>query len=287
MLEFKNVYKSFKKKEVLCDVNFKLSAGEKVGLIGSNGAGKSTLMKLIAKTQLPSKGNVYFNNMDIHNFHNMIKDFSFMIGQIYYPELNARQNIENYLKINNKISYMNEIQSILNIVDLENNEKKVKNYSYGMKQRLCLAICLITQPKVAVLDEPFLGLDPLGVRELNNIIEKFSKEKNTLFLISSHQLKELEGLCDRFLLLENSKIKEIDLQNKIITQKLIFKNSISNASELKANFKFIKSIEDNLITIINKDEEVILTNLLELVGKNPLIKIESNDNLLSSYFYKE
>ncbi|PTG24589.1 multidrug ABC transporter ATP-binding protein, partial [Staphylococcus capitis] len=94
-------------------------------------------------------------------------------------------------------------------------------------------------------------------------------------------------LCDRFLLLENSKIKEIDLQNKIITQKLIFKNSISNASELKANFKFIKSIEDNLITIINKDEEVNLTNLLELVGKNPLIKIESNDNLLSSYFYKE
>ncbi|TBW90392.1 ABC transporter ATP-binding protein, partial [Staphylococcus hominis] len=94
-------------------------------------------------------------------------------------------------------------------------------------------------------------------------------------------------LCDRFLLLENSKIKEIDLQNKIITQKLIFKNSISNASELKANFKFIKSIEDNLITIINKDEEVDLTNLLNLVGKNPLIKIESNDNLLSSYFYKE
>ena len=65
MLEFRNVYKSFKKKEVLCDVNYKLSAGEKVGLIGSNGSGKSTLMKLI-KTQLPSKGNVYFNNIDIH-----------------------------------------------------------------------------------------------------------------------------------------------------------------------------------------------------------------------------
>ncbi|ENL49495.1 hypothetical protein B467_00862 [Staphylococcus epidermidis M0881] len=95
MLEFRNVYKSFKKKEVLCDVNYKLSAGEKVGLIGSNGSGKSTLMKLIAKTQLPSKGNVYFNNIDIHKSHNMIKDFSFMIGQIYYPELNARQNIEN------------------------------------------------------------------------------------------------------------------------------------------------------------------------------------------------
>ncbi|MGX0263491.1 ABC-type multidrug transport system ATPase subunit [Staphylococcus capitis] len=73
MLEFKNVYKSFKKKEVLCDVNFKLSAVEKMGLIGSNGAGKSTLMKLIAKTQLPSKGNVYFNNMDIHNSHTMIR----------------------------------------------------------------------------------------------------------------------------------------------------------------------------------------------------------------------
>ena len=287
MLEFRNVYKSFKKKEVLCDVNYKLSAGEKVGLIGSNGSGKSTLMKLIAKTQLPSKGNVYFNNIDIHKSHNMIKDFSFMIGQIYYPELNARQNIENYLKINNKISYISEIQKMLNIVGLEDNEKKVKNYSYGMKQRLCLAICLITKPKVAVLDEPFLGLDPLGVRELNNIIEKYSKEKNTLFLISSHQLKELEDLCDRFLLLENHQIREIDLHNRIFTQKLIFKNTLNNAPELKANFNFIKKIDSNSITIINKDEEVDLTNLLNLVGKNPLIKIESNDNLLSSYFYKE
>lgn len=242
MLEFRNVYKSFKKKEVLCDVNYKLSAGEKVGLIGSNGSGKSTLMKLIAKTQLPSKGNVYFNNIDIHKSHNMIKDFSFMIGQIYYPELNARQNIENYLKINNKISYISEIQTMLNIVGLEDNEKKVKNYSYGMKQRLCLAICLITKPKVAVLDEPFLGLDPLGVRELNNIIEKYSKEKNTLFLISSHQLKELEDLCDRFLLLENHQIREIDLHNRIFTQKLIFKNTLNNAPELKANFNFIKKL---------------------------------------------
>ncbi len=166
-------------------------------------------------------------------------------------------------------------------------KKKVKNYSYGMKQRLCLAICLITKPKVAVLDEPFLGLDPLGVRELNNIIDKYSKEKNTLFLISSHQLKELEDLCDRFLLLENHQIREIDLHNRIFTQKLIFKNTLNNAPELKANFNFIKKIDGNSITIINKDEEVDLTNLLNLVGKNPLIKIESNDNLLSSYFYKE
>ncbi len=126
MLEFRNVYKSFKKKEVLCNVNFKLLASEKVGLIGSSRAGKSTLMKLIAKTQLPSQGNVYFKNTDIDDSHNMIKDFSFMIGQIYYPELNARQNIENYLKINNKISYSSEIQTMLNIVGLEDNDKKVK-----------------------------------------------------------------------------------------------------------------------------------------------------------------
>ena len=88
-----------------------------------------------------------------------------MIGQIYYPELNARQNIENYLKINNKISYISEIQTMLNIVGLEDNEKKVKKlFVWNETKRLCLAICLITKPKVAVLDEPFLGLDPLGVR---------------------------------------------------------------------------------------------------------------------------
>ncbi|SUM71941.1 ATP-binding cassette domain-containing protein [Staphylococcus saccharolyticus] len=129
------MYINLLRKKVLCDVNFKLLASEMVGLIGSSEAGKSTLMKLIAKTQLPSQGNVYFKNTDIDDSHNMIKDFSFMIGQIYYPELNARQNIENYLKINNKISYSSEIQTMLNIVGLEDNDKKVKNSSYGMKQR--------------------------------------------------------------------------------------------------------------------------------------------------------
>ncbi|WP_432715952.1 ATP-binding cassette domain-containing protein [Staphylococcus saccharolyticus] len=129
------MYINLLRKKVLCDVNFKLLASEMVGLIGSSEAGKSTLMKLIAKTQLPSQGNVYFKNTDIDDSHNMIKDFSFMIGQMYYPELNARQNIENYLKINNKISYSSEIQTMLNIVGLEDNDKKVKNSSYGMKQR--------------------------------------------------------------------------------------------------------------------------------------------------------
>ena len=135
MLQVTNVSLRFGDRKLFEDVNIKFTPGNCYGLIGANGAGKSTLMKLIAKTQLPSKGNVYFNNIDIHKSHNMIKDFSFMIGQIYYPELNARQNIENYLKINNKISYSSEIQTMLNIVGLEDNDKKVKNSSYGMKQR--------------------------------------------------------------------------------------------------------------------------------------------------------
>ncbi|MEJ7178099.1 ATP-binding cassette domain-containing protein, partial [Staphylococcus caprae] len=80
-----------------------------------------------------------------------------------FPNYRARQNLEFYLKVNNQNQYLDKISDILTFVALEDNKKKVKDYSFGMKQRLCLAMCLITEPKIAVLDEPFVGLDPVGI----------------------------------------------------------------------------------------------------------------------------
>lgn len=285
MLEFKNISKNYRKKAILENINFKICKGEKVGLLGTSGAGKTTLMKLIAKSQLPTQGHIFYNGIDINSKDNVLNDFAFMINQIYFPEISARKNLEYYLEINNKKEYSKDISKILNLVALEDNSKKVKYFSYGMKQRLCLALCLIIKPKVAILDEPFLGLDPIGVQKLITIIEQFSKENDTIFLISSHQLKELEGLCTRFLLLNNRKITEIDAkeQNNII--KLKFKKIINNSDNLLSKFSFIEKIDLNIVTIKNENDN--LSKLLVELGDNSLLEVIHNSHDLESYFYQE
>lgn len=102
MLEFKNISKNYRKKAILENINFKICKGEKVGLLGTNGAGKTTLMKLIAKSQLPTQGHIFYNGIDINSKDNVLNDFAFMINQIYFPEISARKNLEYYLEINNK-----------------------------------------------------------------------------------------------------------------------------------------------------------------------------------------
>ncbi|RIO57181.1 ATP-binding cassette domain-containing protein, partial [Staphylococcus haemolyticus] len=87
MLEFKNISKNYRKKAILENINFKICKGEKVGLLGTVGAGKTTLMKLIAKSQLPTQGHIFYNGIDINSKDNVLNDFAFMINQIYFPEI--------------------------------------------------------------------------------------------------------------------------------------------------------------------------------------------------------
>lgn len=274
MLKLQNIKKTYGSTTILNNINFDMNNGDIIGLIGKNGAGKTTLMKLIAKMQRPSEGTISYNNQDIHINENILTDFGFMINQVYFPNYSARQNLEFYLKVNNQNQYLDKISDILTFVALEDNKKKVKDYSFGMKQRLCLAMCLITEPKIAVLDEPFVGLDPVGIDQLIQLLQQYAAKYQSIFLISSHQINELKQICNRYLFLNNGEIKELKSTQFENRQLLTYTNPIKDMQSIKQQFDFIKHIDGNTIEIIDKEDNLKL--IQNYIGNdNTLLNIKN------------
>ncbi|MEJ7530188.1 ABC transporter ATP-binding protein [Staphylococcus hominis] len=287
MLELNSISKTFKDDNtlILNDINLKINDGEIVGLLGKNGAGKTTLMKIIAKTKKPSSGTVYINKKDIFKDDNMLKDVGIMIDTVHYEHLSAEQNLLYFLKVNNQLEYIKNINKILKLVGLlETKNKKVKNYSFGMKQRLSLAMCLVTEPNLAIMDEPFVGLDPNGVNSLISSLKKWVKKRNISLLISSHQLSELEEVCNRFVILKNSKLYNISLNKdtelKILVSKPI---SIDDATTFMVEFPIITNIKDNVI-YVSKETNNFNELLQTIIKKYSLIRIEENSKDLYNIF---
>ncbi|MFJ7736312.1 ABC transporter ATP-binding protein [Lysinibacillus sp. NPDC097287] len=218
ILEIKNVSKSFKGQMVLKDISFSLQQGTIVGLLGANGAGKSTLMKIIAGLLKQQLGNVQLLQLNpFSEWHGLFNQVGILLEPAIPNYLTGQEFLKQMAILRGEVSV--NIAELLKQVGLERaGKKKVNHYSFGMKQRLGLAAALIGKPKFLMLDEPFVGLDPLGVGQLQNIL-KSMVSKGTTVLLSSHQLAELEPLVDRILFLSQGKIthdllatEEIDLQ---------------------------------------------------------------------------
>lgn len=200
MLKINNLSKQFPGNDFysLQDVTMEIKKGEIVGLIGKNGAGKSTLMKMMAKSLKPTSGTITYYDVDINSRDNILVDFGIMIDPVFYPEMSVVDNLKFYLKLHGKEELYPNIESTLKLVELwEARHRKPKGFSFGMKQRTALAIALVAEPDFLILDEPFVGLDPIGVQKLIDILKKWSSERQISMLISSHQLGELEALCSR------------------------------------------------------------------------------------------
>lgn len=193
ILETKNLSKTFKKQEAVKEVSISVPRNSIYGLLGPNGAGKSTLLKMIVGMLKPTSGEILFEG---HKWRR--KDLQ-VIGSLIeaaplYENLTAVDN----LKVRNTVLGLPDtrIEEVLNIVGLEDTGKKrAGQFSMGMKQRLGIAIALINNPKLLILDEPTNGLDPFGIQELRNLIKSFP-QKNITVILSSHMLSEVEQIAD-------------------------------------------------------------------------------------------
>lgn len=194
LVEVKNMSITFKRKTALKSVNCYLDRGEVVGLVGPNGAGKTTLMKAMIGFIPISKGEIQ-----------QVKETT-IEALIEQPGLYPFLSGWDHLQLFAEVQHTAAIDRLISLLDM--NEfigKKTKEYSLGMKQRLGIALALLNQPQVVILDEPMNGLDPYSVKLLKEVILTY-KEAGTTFLISSHILSELEQLVDRVLLLKAGKI---------------------------------------------------------------------------------
>ena len=197
ILEIKNVSKKIGKKQILKDITLEVKQGEIFGFVGPNGAGKTTLIKTMLGLYKQDSGSITINGFNIKTeFEKAMENIGAIIeNPEMYDYLSGKDNLKIYKMIGNVSD--EALEEIIKTVKLENRiNNKVKTYSLGMRQRLGLAQALISNPKLLILDEPTNGLDPIGIKELRELLKKISKEKNISVFVSSHILSEIELMCD-------------------------------------------------------------------------------------------
>lgn len=203
LLEIRNLKKSYGNFEALKGVDFKIDAGEIVALLGKNGAGKTTLLNSIAGNIFPTEGNIIYKGDTLLKDNSKLNEFGILIEPTFIPYMNAYENLEILEKTAEVEMTEGKIDNLLESVGLEKKTKeKTKAFSFGMKQRLGLAQALINDPEFLILDEPFVGLDPIGKNIFKKIlVEKAHREKVGI-LFSSHDLEDVEEICDRIVLID-------------------------------------------------------------------------------------
>ncbi|MEK4125328.1 MULTISPECIES: ABC transporter ATP-binding protein [Lysinibacillus] len=214
LVRVSNLSFSYKGLEIFKDLNIDYSNESIVGLVGENGVGKSTLMKLLLGHLSPSKGSISFNNEIINPIKN--KEYIFNIGALieepkFYKNMTGIDNLR-YLSMLNKNMDFDWIKYLSEALHLELN-KKIKNYSLGMKQKLGIILALSKHPKLVILDEPFNGLDWKSVARLKEIINETQVNYGTAFIISSHLLEEINSLCNTVHLIKDKKVFHLEKKN--------------------------------------------------------------------------
>lgn len=206
VFQTQNITKKYWKKIVLNDVNINVKKGEIYGLIGKNGAGKTTLMKILVGIIKPTYGKIIINESE--NLDTERKKIGSLIeNPSFYPTYSAKKNIELFATM---FGVKNpETDKLLDFVNLKDVGKKpVKKFSLGMKQRLGIAISLIGNPEILVLDEPINGLDPEGIKLIRDLLIKINKDYNTTIFISSHLLDELSKIASSYCIIDNGNVIE-------------------------------------------------------------------------------
>lgn len=223
-MSIKNLEKSYKGKKVLQNISLSIPTQTCYSLLGINGAGKSTLMKIMTGIVVRYQGEIYFKDQlitrsDLHHIGSLIE------GPAFYGNLTAFENLK-------LVCLQEQLNQLLISPTLEQvglsitNRDKVKNYSLGMKQRLGIAMALLKNPDLLVLDEPFNGLDPYGVEEIKRFLKELILNGKTV-IISSHILAELENITDKVGIIHQGKI--------------VYEETYSSAENLKdIFFKYTK-----------------------------------------------
>lgn len=202
--------KVFNQVEVVKSLNINVKKGEIYGLLGPNGAGKTTIMKMITNLVRPTAGEIeLFGEVLQKDSYETLKRMGAIIEYpVFYDKLTARENLELHCEY---MGYPNikDIDKVLDLLKLKgSNNKKVKEFSLGMKQRLGIARAILTKPELLILDEPINGLDPEGIREIRELLKRLSREHGMTIIISSHVLAEIEQVADTIAVVSEGKLIE-------------------------------------------------------------------------------
>lgn len=208
IIEVRHLSKKFGSFQAVSDVSFSVYQGDVFGFLGPNGAGKSTSIRCLNSLIKPDSGTVELFGESISTHRESILG---RIGSIiekpdFYKYLSAYRNLEIFSRISGKPSTKQEIYKMLDFVGLGGRERdKFAGFSHGMKQRLGIAQTLLHNPDLIILDEPTTGLDPQGIIDIRNLILRLKNEQNKTVLLSSHNLAEIELICNRMVIINKGR----------------------------------------------------------------------------------
>lgn len=291
-LTTRNLTKKYRKFTALDGLDMSVPKGAIYGFVGKNGAGKTTLIRVISGLQEPTEGEYTLLGIKNSDKSALIKARK-RIGAIVetpalYGNMTAYENMrhQSILSGNPSESQLTELLRLVGLSDTD--DKKVKNYSLGMRQRLGIALTLVNNPDFLILDEPINGLDPQGIVEIRELILNLNREKNMTILISSHILGELSKLATHYGFIDNGKIvKEMSAEEleKNCRKKTYLKvqGKTPLASALDKNGYEYKMLSPSECEIFG---ELQLNELLGSLSQNGLVplKINETEEDLETYF---
>lgn len=291
ILKIENLNTSYGKNLVLKDINLEIKEGSIFGLIGPNGAGKSTLMKSILGLVKKDSGKItlYGKEVNEKNQKETNKNLGSLIeAPSFYDHLTAYDNLD--LICDMKNINKDKIDKTLRDVGLiKSKDKKVREFSLGMKQRMGIAIALIGNPKFLILDEPINGLDPYGIEEMRDLFKSIVKNSNTSILISSHILDEIEKISTHIGILKNGSLTysgSLEEYRELHPPVIVLKTSDNiKASKILALSQ--ENIIDDYLVLGSKSKEEVAKIIKTLVNDLDIYRVEKRKESLEKLFIKE
>lgn len=278
LLNTNDLKKAYLGKPVVNKININIKKGDIYGFIGRNGAGKTTTMKMIAGLEKPTSGSLeLFGDKNLN--YGRSKIGTVIEYPCLYPYMTARQNINAQRHLLN-MRDESIVDEILDIVGLGNTgNKKAKNFSLGMKQRLAIALSLVGEPEFLMLDEPINGLDPMGIKDIRDLILKLNKERGITVMISSHILGELVKISTRFGIINKGELvaqfDSDELKEKVKEKIKIRVNDVDRAYNVLKEEIGVENCE------IDSEREISVFDCLEKSGEISSA-LAQNDIILES-----
>ena len=264
MVDVRNLSKKFHQFDAVKNLSFTVNKGDVYGFLGQNGAGKSTTLRMLLNLIKPTAGEIYFLGKKIEEGSNeLLQQTGAIIERPdMYKYLSAYDNLNIFAKLSGIKVTKKILMDQLEMVGLADRYKdNVKTFSQGMKQRMGIAVALVHQPKLIILDEPTNGLDPQGIADMRNLILRLSREMGKTVIVSSHLLSEIEIIANRMIIIhKGQKIEEgevatlLDPANTLVEINTTDNNSARHFLQKSKWATFVQESSKNIKLRMNKTE---------------------------------
>lgn len=293
VIETKDLTKKYGDKESVSKLNLHIRKNTIYGLLGRNGAGKTTTMKMILGLTQPTEGEVlvFGKNMEKNQKRILPRIGCLVEAPGFYPNLTGTENLQIFAELRG-VTKRTAVKEALEVVGLKYKDKKLfSQYSLGMKQRLAIALAIMHDPEILILDEPINGLDPIGIAEIREFIKNLCKVKGKTILISSHILSEIAlladdiGIIDNGELLEESTLQELEMKNKKYVHFVVSDSSqASRILETDYQTKDFKVTDANNIYLYDTSLPLEKVNVSLINAGVGVTEMHLQENTLEDYF---